>query len=208
MQKTKGASFELKVSKMLSKWSGKSFYRTPASGAWSSQRLGQSAQVGDIVPPEDITFPFSIELKHHENVTLDNYMMSTGEVPSFYSQNVGDAVRANKIPMLITHSNYAPNYMSLPLSSKFVKSFQDNNKPYIITTVKFQDYVSGEDVYMDVSIVILEDFLELYSIEDFFKGYKTMFKYWYKEVSPDIVSRTTGSALMTESDITNIIDKL
>lgn len=208
MSKTKGSSFELKISKMLSSWSKKPFYRTPASGSWSSQRLGQSAQVGDIVPPEDIVFPFSIELKHHEGVSLENYMMSNGEVPSFFSQNVGDAVRADKIPMLITHANYAPNYLSLPLSNKFLKPFIDNNKPYVVTNIKFPDYVSGEDVYMDVSVVILEDFLELYNLEDFYKGYKTMFRYWYKDVSTDIQSRTTGSALMTKEDINNLIDKL
>lgn len=208
MSKNKGANFERTMAKAFSSWSGKEFYRTPGSGNWSSQRLGQSAQVGDIVPPEDIVFPFSIELKHHEGISLDNYMMSNGEVPSFFAQCVGDAVRSQRIPMLITHSNYAPNYLSLPLSSKILKPFIDNNKPYITTKVKFQDYVSGEDVYMDIFVVILEDFFELYSVENFYKGYKVAFKYWYKEVSPDIKSRTTGSALMTKSDIDNIIDKL
>lgn len=208
MSKNKGSNFELKISKAFSSWSGRSFYRSPGSGAWSSQRLGQNAQVGDIVAPEDLVFPFSVELKHHENVTLSNYMLSNGEVPSFFSQNVGDAVRSNKIPMLITHSNYSPNYLSLPLSNKFLTAFKDAGKHYIVTTVKFNDYVTDEAITMDIIIVLLEDFFELYSINDFEKGYKTMFRYWFKDVKPYIESRTTGAKPMSVSEIDDIVDNL
>ena len=204
MSKNKGSNYERATAKAFSQWGGKEFYRTPASGAWSSQRQGQNAQVGDIVAPEDIIFPFSIELKHHENVTLDNYMFSNGEVPSFFSQNVGDAIRANKIPMLITHSNYAPNYMSLPYSSKFITPFKEKEIPYLVTTVKFKDYVTEEPIVMDITIVTLEDFFSVYKLEDFSKGYKTMFRYWYKEISPNIVSRVTGRT----TDIDEILKNL
>lgn len=208
LSKNKGSNYELKISKSFSSWSGRSFYRTPGSGSWSSQRLGQNAQVGDIVAPEDLVFPFSVELKHHENVTLSNYMLSNGEVPSFFSQNVGDAVRAEKVPMLITHSNYAPNYLSLPLSKKFISKFESSSKPYLITNVNFPDYTTGDIVSMDICIVLLEDFFELYTVDDFEKGYKTMFRYWYKDVMTDVKSRTTGAKPMSVSEIDDIVDNL
>ena len=207
MSKTKGASYELKIAKNFSSWSGESFYRTPASGAWSSQRLGQNAQSGDIVAPEEVIFPFSVELKHHEGVSLNNYMMDSGEVPSFFTQNVGDAVRSNKIPMLITHSNYSPNYLSLPLSNKMLSDFKDRNKNYMVTTVNFEDYLTSENIEMDIMIVTLEDFFEVYSLSDFRVGYKRMFSYWYKNMLPRLQERRTGNK-NPDNELEKIIENL
>ena len=63
--KAKGNEFELKISKMLTEWSGQQFHRTPASGAlhWSNDKR----VVSDIVPPETLSgWPFSIECKKVE----------------------------------------------------------------------------------------------------------------------------------------------
>lgn len=204
MSKTKGSNFERKIAKDFSKWSGRTFYRTPGSGAWSSQRLGQNAQVGDIVAPEDMIFPFSVELKHHEGITLNNYMQSSGEVPEFFTQNVGDAVRSEKVPMLITHSNFAPNYLSLPYSKKFFDKFKQEGKAYMLTTITFKDYLTDEPINMDIGIVLLEDFFELYKAEDFYKGYKTLFRYWFKDMAPNIEERHTGKG----DELVSILSKL
>ena len=60
--KAKGNGFELVVAKALTTWSGQKFHRTPASGAlhWSNDKR----VVSDIVPPQYMDFPFSIECKN------------------------------------------------------------------------------------------------------------------------------------------------
>jgi len=203
LSKNKGASYELKMSKYFSKWSGRDFYRTPGSGSWSSQRMAQDNQSGDIVAPSDIKFPFSVELKHHEGFTLDSFVRSIGEIPSFYTQNVGDAVRSEKVPMLIVHKNYAPNYVSVPYSKSIERNMKENHLPYMITTVLFKDYLTDTDIYMDVLVMVLEDLFSIYTLEDFIKNHRRMFTYWYTKVMPDVSKRSTGS-----NDLDKIIDSL
>lgn len=207
--KNKGSLFELKISKSLSKWSGLPFYRSPASGAWASQRLGQDAQSGDIVAPQSIDFPFSIELKHHEGVSLDNFVHSTGEVPSFLTQAIGDAVRVNKIPILITHWNYHPNYISIPYSEKVLSDLKSIQKPYLVTTTKYKDSLTDEDLYIDLLTFIYEDFLELYSLDYLLKSSTYLFSAWVDLVSQGINSRKTGSKKEIKStNVKEILDNL
>ena len=62
--KAKGSGFELRVAKILSKWSGEEFNRVPQSGGlrWKSD----NNVTGDIVPPFDMKCPVSFECKKVE----------------------------------------------------------------------------------------------------------------------------------------------
>jgi len=193
MSKRKGASYELKISKLFSSWSGKSFYRTPASGAWASQRLGQDEQTGDIVAPSSIKFPFSVELKNHEGISLENFMRSNGEIPQFFTQNVGDAVRAKKVPMLIVHKNRYPNYLAVPNNKVMLSDAIDNHLNYMTTTIKYKDALTDEDLYIDVIVMTLEDFFGLYTLDYLLDSHKEMFKNWYKIMNDGIGERRMGS---------------
>lgn len=207
LSKNKGANYERVMAKYFSKWSGKDFYRTPGSGSWSSQRMAQDNQSGDIVAPSDIKFPFSVELKHHEGFTLDSFVRNTGEIPSFYTQNVGDATRSEKVPMLVVHKNYSPNYVSIPYSKSIESSMKENHLPYMVTTVVFKDYLTDTDIYMDVLVMVLEDLFSIYTLEDFIKNHKRMFSYWYKTMLPNLQERRTGNK-NTDKELEKIIENL
>jgi len=193
MSKNKGASYERKIAKVFSQWSGKEFYRTPASGAWASQRLGQDSQSGDIVAPSSINFPFSVELKNHEGISLENFMRSNGEIPQFFTQNIGDAVRAKKVPMLIVHKNRSPNYLAVPNNEIMLSDLIDNHLDYMTTTIKYKDALTDEDLYIDVIVMTLEDFFGLYTLDYLLDSHKEMFKNWYKIMNDGIGERRMGS---------------
>ena len=209
MSKNKGSSYELRISKLLSKWSGKEFYRSPASGAWASQRLGQDSQSGDIVAPASINFPFSIELKNHEGISIENFMRSTGEIPSFFTQCVGDAVRSEKIPMLIVHKNYSPNYVAVPVNDTVLEDARENHLPFITTQVTYKDVLTDEDLHIDIIVMILEDFLDLYTLEYLLESSKDIFKSWYDITSKGIGKRRMGSKnVVKETDVNEILSNL
>lgn len=213
MQKNKGANFELKISKLFTKWSQESgmgtFYRTPASGAWASQRTGQDAQSGDIVAPQEMNFPLSLELKHHEGVTVQQFLHSTGEVPKFFTQAVGDAVRSGKVPALIAHWNYNPNYLVLPYSYSILEDAKAKHLDYLATTIKYKDALSDEELYLDVLMLTLEDFMALYTIKELLEGHVDMFSGWYDKVAKGLNSRRTGSKNPQRStNVDEILDNL
>lgn len=213
MSKNKGSNYELKISKLLTAWSKESgmgtFYRTPASGAWASQRTGQDAQSGDIVAPQDMNFPLSLELKHHEGVTVQQFLHSTGEVPKFFTQAVGDGVRAGKVPALIAHWNYNPNYLVVPFSEQVLKKAKEGHLDYLTTTVKYKDSLDDEELYLDVLLLTLEDFMKLYTLSELIEQHETLFSEWYDKVAKGLNSRRTGSKNpLKTTDVDEILSNL
>ena len=107
--KAKGNRFELDVAKMLTEWSGKTFHRTPQSGAlhWDNDKR----VVSDIVPPQDLGFPFSIECKSQE-VPWDFDSLITGKsiLWKFWNQCCRDAISEEMEPLLVFSKNYRKIY--------------------------------------------------------------------------------------------------
>lgn len=107
--KAKGNRFELDVAKMLTEWSGKTFHRTPQSGAlhWDNDKR----VVSDIVPPQDLGFPFSIECKSQE-VPWDFDSLITGKstIWKFWNQCCRDAMSEKMEPLLVFSKNYRKTY--------------------------------------------------------------------------------------------------
>lgn len=113
--KQKGSSFELKVAKLLTEWSGYEFHRTPMSGAlhWAND----NRVVSDIVPPQNLVdegWPFSIECKKVESSwELNTFLEGTAQFWKHWKQCLEDANRENMVPMLIFSKNYREIYVAI-----------------------------------------------------------------------------------------------
>ena len=177
--RNKGSNFELKIAKQLTAWAnGKAeFSRTFNSGAFSSTH-GKLESSGDI--ETEALWPFSMELKNHESFTsLDTLYHSQANIQSFWNQNLGDAVRVSKVPMLITHRNRSKAYVTLPYSPVIHKTFLDNNLDYGIFNIRWHHNALDEDFSTEVITVVLEDLLETFTYEELAQNDKTMFSRWY-----------------------------
>ncbi len=110
--KKKGNGFERKVAKMLSDWSGHPFHRTPMSGAlhWSNDKR----VVSDIVPPQELKWPFSVECKNVESSWEFNTLLeSTCLFWKHWTQAQEDAIRENMVPILVFTKNYRNVFIAL-----------------------------------------------------------------------------------------------
>lgn len=194
MSKDKGARFELALAKKFSKWGGVDFARSVGSGNFSSQHFGYDGLSGDIVSPDGVYFPISIEAKHHESVSVKAIFNNNLEIPSFVEQSFGDAIRVKKVPFLIMHANRTPNYLMTPYSSKVENTLYRNNKRYIVTFNQYKDDMLEKVVTFKTMTFILEDFFELYTIGDLVK-FKDTYKDWYSMIDNGTYSeRHTGRA--------------
>lgn len=177
--RVKGSNFELKIAKQLTAWAdGKAeFSRTFNSGAFSSTH-GKLESSGDI--ETESLWPFSMELKNHESFTsLDTLYHSQANIQSFWNQNLGDAVRVSKVPMLITHRNRSKAYATVPYSPVIHKTFLDNNLDYGIFNIRWHHDALDEDFRTEVITVVLDDLLATFTYEELSQNDKTMFSRWY-----------------------------
>ena len=180
-QRVKGSSYELKIAKTLTKWANDptiSFSRTPNSGAWASTHHNNDVVAADIVAPSTADFPFSIELKHHETVGLETAFFSNKEMPQFWEQCIGDALRANLIPMLIMHRNRSADWVVVPHSEEFLKPFKKAHKNWLSTEIVINNKVLDDTFYFDVDIIDLKELQEVYSYQTFSKTARSLFSDW------------------------------
>jgi len=102
--RTKGSRAERNFAKMVAKWTGKEFSRTPSSGGlqWKA-----SNSKGDIVcTTEGHFFPFCIECKNHHEIDFNEFIGGRKNKPKvleFWEQCTRDASKAGKIPLLAMH---------------------------------------------------------------------------------------------------------
>lgn len=180
--RTKGSNFELKIAKQLTAWAkGPVFSRTFNSGAFSSTH-GKLTSSGDI-ETEDF-FPFSLELKNHESFTsLDTLYHSQANIQSFWGQNLGDAVRVHKVPMLITHRNRSKSYVTMPYSDLLRGDFKQKGLDYGVFNIRWRHEALGVDFSHEVITVVLEDLLATYSYSELITKHETMFSDWYRELA-------------------------
>lgn len=117
--KNKGSNMERKVAKKLSEWSGHQFNRTPASGGlhWHED----NSVTGDIVPPPELCFPLSIEVKKQEVAwDFDFILTGTSALWDFYKQSARDAYRTTKNgmfkqPIVVFSKNRRNTYAMIPM---------------------------------------------------------------------------------------------
>lgn len=141
--KAKGSGFEGQLAKKLSAaLAPLNFIRTQGSGARVGGKnfqtigamFGEDALklfVGDVVPVNEkdtgLTFKYSVEAKFYK--TPDNFtslVSGTANVYGWFEESVTDAVKINKIPMLVFKWNRTPIFVIiektndvLPVAPKF-----------------------------------------------------------------------------------------
>lgn len=112
--KRKGNSYELKIAKKMTEWTGLKFERVPASGGlhWKQD----NRVYGDIVcnMPD---FPFVIEAKCRESWNMDSLINGSKEVEKWWKQVTADAEATGKQPVVIFTRNRQPDYMMLEVKA-------------------------------------------------------------------------------------------
>lgn len=108
--KRKSGKHERSVAHIMQDWSGYEFARTPQSGGlhWRKQHTS-----GDVVCIDDKhgpRFPFSIECKFYEDITLLPLIQGligkkSNKVLEFWKQAKGDAKTVGKVPLLFMRKN-------------------------------------------------------------------------------------------------------
>jgi Holliday junction resolvase-like predicted endonuclease len=72
--KDKGNRGEYQAARLLEKWWGSDFTKTPQSGGFSTKKFREEwGAEADVVTPDE-SFPFSVEVKWHEGWTLDQLL--------------------------------------------------------------------------------------------------------------------------------------
>lgn len=129
--KRKGDRNEREVAKLLTKWTGQKFIRTPSSGGIAT-RLGSmsvnAAFCGDVsCVDQNFEFHFTVETKHYKSLALSKELRSNSKVYSIYQQAKRDAEAAGRLPMIMLRKNgmAAGEYMiyfDVPVESMVIDS--------------------------------------------------------------------------------------
>lgn len=125
--RNKGATFERKIAKQVSVWTGVEFKRTPMSGGWNKS--------GDITPKDPkamIDFPFSIECKNQECWSVPAFFgcrkwkNAPKAISAWWKQCEDDSVKHKKIPVLVFTQSNQPVFCMLNISDFKKHPFNKN----------------------------------------------------------------------------------
>ncbi|AMB18687.1 RusA-like Holliday junction resolvase [Bacillus phage Eldridge] len=158
--KIKGSGYELKLAKLLTKWSGEQVHRAPQSGAGGHTWGADSRMNGDIVFPVESENSFVYEAKKREGWGLHNLLLGTGEIKTWFEQVVMDSRRMAKYgmsPCLIFSKNRDKDYVLLPYVEDVYFAL-DQNYPVSRQTVSFSN-IRGDVQYFDTLLTTLDGFM-------------------------------------------------
>ena len=112
--KTKGDTYERKIAKKLTEWTGLKFERVPASGGlkWAED----NRVYGDIVT-NDPDFPITIECKNREEWNMDSLINGSKKVAAWWNQVTDDTAVTGNAPMVIFTRNLQPDYVMIRAES-------------------------------------------------------------------------------------------
>lgn len=176
-RRNKGNSYELKIAKLLTAWSGVSFTRTPSSGAFGSTH---GFNTGDIMT-QDPDWLFSLELKNHESWEFQYIFLSQGEIPSFWEQSLGDALASQKVPMVVLHKNRSKNWVIVPHSNQLQRKLSKAGKPFFTSELRYHRERQDDDKLYPIMTFILDDLLEVFTYEELKAETPELFKVWLKQ---------------------------
>lgn len=151
--KQKGSQFERDICKSLSLWvtGGKSidvFWRSAMSGGRATVKQGLVRQAGDItsVAPEGhaLTNPFYLECKHLKKITLDSFLTGRGELINIWQKTVLEAVKYDRIPVLIFRQNRWPTVWCT--TYKGVQKLQAHSKVSVKSVVTGMQIIKFDDL--------------------------------------------------------------
>lgn len=155
----KGNNFERDVAKAFTKWSGVKFNRTFASGAQGDKFSSDVRVTGDLFAPVDYNFPFSVECKFHDDFNLRNVFINGSVVQLFLKQNVSDARRSNRAPMLVAKVSRQDTYVVLPYTENLENLLINKQAPYFFRRMYYQDDMTKRVYKFDMIITNLNSLL-------------------------------------------------
>lgn len=199
----KGSAFELKVSKILSKWTGEHAMRVPSSGA-NHQQKGEIRMIGDITFPVGSPNAFNYECKNHDSMAVKQVLMNNGNIPSFWEQATTDARRVpNKSlsPMLVFNVSHDTIYIVVPYTSWLVKRLWENGSPCQIQKIMYNDTTTKKDNTFDTILTTLSALVKLNPLE-VFNTYRDIDWDRYNEDNTESLEDIQARAM---SNINNII---
>lgn len=111
--KNKGARAERVIAKLFEKWTGYEFTRVPSSGGLRWHRKNDT--VGDLICSDDTHsryFTFSVECKSYQDINFQHLLLDVKpKILGFWKQACDDALRSNKIPLLLMRQNGMPRLL-------------------------------------------------------------------------------------------------
>lgn len=155
----KGSDFERSIAKEFTNWSGVKFNRTFASGAQGDKFSSDVRVTGDLFAPVDYNFPFSVECKFHDDFNLRNVFINGSVVQLFLKQNVSDARRSNRAPMLVAKVSRQDTYVILPYTGNLENLLISKQAPYFFRRMYYQDDMTKKIYKFDMIITNLNSLL-------------------------------------------------
>ncbi len=175
----KGSSYERKVAKILTEWTGEEVHRVPASGGL---RWGADQRVaGDIVFPANSSNSFVYECKKREEIELKHLFLNIGSIKDYWQQVVTDSRRMKEhgmSPCLIFSKNRDKDYVIIPYVEHIFKQLQATNHPVANQYISFEDK-DGLTNRFDVILTTLDALTSFVYPSEIFDTYRNLD--WDKE---------------------------
>ena len=102
--KNKGSRFERTICKWFQDWTGYEFNRVPASGGLRWKKTDNiTSDITCTDPKHSKRFKLSVECKSYNDLKFEHILLGNKgcKILSFWEQASNDAIRGNKIPVLI-----------------------------------------------------------------------------------------------------------
>jgi len=159
--KKRGNSLETATAKDLSEWSGRTFRRTPASGAWSAaEQFGVNA---DVISTWD-KWHYIVECKYYNSPwTIENLLTNTAKFPMWVAQAVREGQASDAPFMLVFRRNYVKSFVLMPYTDKLIEKLPQ----YVVTGVNYISEVSGLEEGIKTVTTPQETLLSTFSPEEF-----------------------------------------
>ena len=109
--KNKGSRFERTICKWFQDWTGYEFNRVPASGGLRWKKTDNITSDITCTDPKHLKrFKLSVECKSYNDLKFEHILLGNKgcKILSFWEQASNDAIRGNKIPVLIMKYNNMP----------------------------------------------------------------------------------------------------
>ena len=194
--KRRGNGLENQTAKLLADWSGKTFRRTPASGAWSAaEQFGVNADVISTWPE----WHFIVECKFYNSPwTLENLFTNTAKFPTWVAQAVREGQESKAPFLLVFRRNYIKSFVLMPFNAKATKLSQ-----YMVANTSYTSEVTGGIETVRSITTPLETLMNEVKAEDFVKWYKDVD--WEKQIKRAPKKKVNKTEV---KDILSDIDKL
>ena len=150
--KNKGSRFERTICKWFQDWTGYEFNRVPASGGLRWKKTDNiTSDITCTDPKHSKRFKLSVECKSYNDLKFEHILLGNKgcKILSFWEQASNDAIRGNKIPVLIMKYNNMPKgeaFMMVDDRLISLINHQESNLKKPTMVINTQEHIFG--VYM------------------------------------------------------------